>query len=103
MRITLSVTEGPHAGQAFAFDGHDTFLVGRSKRAHFRLPSKDRYFSRIHFLIEVNPPSCCLMDMSSSNGTFLNGRRVTEAIEVREGDEIDVGTTRIVVTSVRAG
>ena len=33
----------------------------------------------------------------------FNGRRVAEAIEVREGDEIDVGTTRIVVTSVRAG
>jgi len=42
-------------------------------------------------------------DLRSRNGTFLNGRRVTEAIEVREGDEIDVGTTRIVVTSVRAG
>jgi pSer/pThr/pTyr-binding forkhead associated (FHA) protein len=44
-----------------------------------------------------------LEDLRSRNGTFLNGRRVTEAIEVREGDEIDVGTTRIVVTSVRAG
>ena len=76
MRITLTVTEGPHKGQAFVFDGHDTFLVGRSKRAHFRLPSKDRYFSRIHFLVEVNPPHCRLMDMSSSNGTYVNGVRI---------------------------
>ncbi len=32
--------------------------VGRSKQAHFQLPAKDRYFSRIHFLVEVNPPHC---------------------------------------------
>ena len=79
MRITLTVIEGPHQGQAFVFDGHDTFLVGRSKRAHFRLPSKDRYFSRIHFLVEVNPPRCRLLDLASHNGTFVNGGRVQSA------------------------
>ena len=92
MRITLTVTEGPHQGQVFAFDGHDTFLVGRSKRAHFRLPSKDRYFSRIHFLVEVNPPHCRLMDMSSSNGTYVNGKRV-ERTDLRDGDLIRAGQT----------
>jgi len=100
MRITLTVTEGPHKGQAFVFDAHDTFLVGRSKRAHFRLPSKDRYFSRIHFLIEVNPPHCRLMDMSSSNGTYVNGRRV-ERGDLRDGDLIKAGHTvlQVAVTS----
>ena len=92
MRITLTVTEGPHQGQVFVFDGHDTFLVGRSKRAHFRLPSKDRYFSRIHFLVEVNPPHCRLMDMSSSNGTYVNGKRV-ERTDLHDGDTIRAGQT----------
>ncbi len=92
MRITLTVSEGPHQGQVFAFDGHDTFLVGRSKRAHFRLPSKDRFFSRIHFLVEVNPPHCRLMDMSSSNGTYVNGERV-ERIDLHDGDVIRAGQT----------
>ena len=55
--ITFCVTAGPHAGQVFSFDQHDTFLVGRSKHAHFCLPEKDPYFSRHHFVIEVNPPS----------------------------------------------
>ena len=92
MRITLTVTEGPHQGQVFVFDGHDTFLVGRSRRAHFRLPSKDRYFSRIHFLVEVNPPHCRLMDMSSSNGTYVNGKRV-ERTDLHDGDAIRAGQT----------
>src|SRR5437588_849416 len=57
MRITLTVTAGPHQGKVFAFEGHDTFLVGRAPAAHFRLPREDRYFSRFHFLVECNAPA----------------------------------------------
>lgn len=92
MRITLTVTEGPHLGQKFTFAGHDTFVVGRSKRAHFRLPAKDKFFSRIHFLVEVNPPQCSLLDMGSRNGTHVNGQRVNR-VELHHGDVIRAGKT----------
>jgi serine/threonine-protein kinase len=92
MRITLTVTAGPHKGQVFTFAGHDTFLVGRSKRAHFRLPMKDKYFSRIHFMVEVNPPKCRLMDMGSTNGTLVNGTAVPTA-DLKNGDRIQAGRT----------
>lgn len=55
-RVRLEVVAGPHQGETFTFNEHDTFLVGRSKKAHFRLPERDEYFSRLHFLVEVNPP-----------------------------------------------
>src|SRR5262245_7543369 len=87
MRITLTVTEGAHKGRAFRFSGHDTFLVGRSKRAHLPLPPTDRFCSRFHFLIEINPPHCRLMDLGSNNGTQVNGQRVQTA-ELHDGDEI---------------
>src|SRR5215468_118963 len=77
MIVTLTVTEGPHRGQVFTFREHDTFIVGRSKDAHFRLPLKDKTFSRFHFMVEVNPPSIRLMDMASTNGTIVNGTKVT--------------------------
>src|SRR5207302_378500 len=93
MRITLTVTAGPHKGRVFTFVGHDTFLVGRSSRAHFRLPVKDRYFSRVHFLIEVNPPECALLDMGSRNGTYVNGARV-DRCNLRDGDRIRAGPAR---------
>ncbi len=92
MRITLKVTSGPHTGREFCFVGHDTFIVGRSKQAHFRLPAKDKYFSRLHFLIEVNPPQCRLMDLGSRNGTFLNGEPVHGA-DIKHGDVIRAGHT----------
>ena len=90
--ITLCVTEGPHVGKAFTFAQHDTFLVGRSKKAHFCLPKKDPYFSRMHFLIEVNPPLCRLVDLKSKSGTLVNGERVA-SINLKDGDEIRGGST----------
>jgi serine/threonine-protein kinase len=99
LRITLTVTAGPHAGQVFRFTGHDCFLVGRSARAHFRLQpgeARDRHVSRLHFLVEVNPPLCRLHDMGSRNGTRVNGRRVTAA-DLHHGDEIRAGHTTLKV------
>jgi serine/threonine-protein kinase len=92
MRITLTVTAGPHKGQVFSFVGHDTFLVGRSRRAHFRLSGEDRYFSRVHFMVEVNPPRCRLMDMASRNHTYVNGTRV-ETADLKDGDRVRAGRT----------
>ncbi len=98
MSVTLSVTAGPHAGKEFAFDRHDTFLVGRSTDAHLQLSYDDPYFSRRHFFVEVNPPRCRVVDLNSRNGIFINGQRV-EAAELKDGDEIKAGHTvfRVVV------
>ena len=92
MDIKLTVTDGPHQGTVFKLSGHDTFLVGRSKHAHLKLPSKDKYFSRIHFMVEVNPPQCRLIDMGSHNGTYVNGQKVAIA-DLRHGDQIRAGRT----------
>jgi serine/threonine-protein kinase len=94
--IVLRVSAGPHAGRSFTFTGHDTFLVGRSSHAHFNLGA-DRYFSRIHFVVEANPPHARLLDMGSHNGTFVNGRRVPEPVLLADGDRIQAGHTVLVV------
>jgi eukaryotic-like serine/threonine-protein kinase len=90
--IALQVTAGPHAGKFFTFAQHDTFLVGRAPQAHFCLPAKDPAFSRLHFLIEVSPPLCRLVDLNSHNGTLVNGQKVS-SIDLHDGDEIRGGTT----------
>ena len=100
--VTLTVTEGPHRGTSFTFQEHDTFIVGRSKDAHFRLPLKDKYFSRFHFMVEVNPPFCRLMDLASTNGTFVNERKVT-TIDLRDGDIIKGGKTVVTVSLGKEG
>ncbi len=92
VKLKLTIVAGPHQGQEFVFAGHDTFLVGRTKDAHFQLSYDDPYFSRRHFLVEVNPPRCRLIDLNSRNGTLLNGSRI-QTVEVADGDEIGAGHT----------
>lgn len=91
MRVTLRVLAGPYTGREFTFDHHDTFLIGRADTAHLYLP-EDRFFSRHHCLLEIAPPRCFLRDLGSTNGTFVNGKRVPEAF-LTSGDRIQGGQT----------
>jgi eukaryotic-like serine/threonine-protein kinase len=96
MKVTLSVTQGPHQGKEFVFEGYDKFLVGRSKEADFKLPQDDPFFSRRHFLIEINPPRCCLLDLGSRNGTYVNGQKIQQ-VELKDGDQIKAGHTVLAI------
>jgi len=98
MRVTLRVLEGPYTGRDFAFDQHDTFLIGRSDAAHLYLP-EDKFFSRHHCLLEIAPPRCFLRDLGSTNGTFVNGQKVSEAF-LQSGDRIQGGQTVLQVEVV---
>jgi serine/threonine-protein kinase len=93
--IHLTVISGPHQGRQFTIDRRETFLLGRSTVAHCSLPD-DEYLSRNHFMIEVNPPVCRLVDLSSHNGTKVNGERV-EVVDLKDGDRIEVGATCLLV------
>jgi serine/threonine-protein kinase len=89
MRVILEVLQGPRKGRCFAFDRHDTFIVGRSRFVHCSMP-EDMALSRDHFMIEINPPQCELRDLGSTNGTFVNNQRV-DRIRLASGDVIAAG------------
>ena len=95
-KITLTVIRGPHFGKAFTFERHESFVVGRGAKAHFRLPKKDPFFSRYHFIVEVNPPHCLLVDLDSTNGTRVNSTLVTRTF-LNHGDEIRAGKSVLLV------
>ena len=94
--LTLTVVGGPFTGQTFHFSAHDVFLVGRSDHARLRVPT-DRYLSRVHFMVEINPPVCRLTDQGSNGGTFVNGVKVQTA-DLCHGDVIRGGQTDLSVS-----
>src|SRR6185437_14621027 len=89
MRVILDVLQGPRKGRSFVFDRHDTFIVGRSRSVHCPMP-EDSALSRDHFLIEIRPPRCEVRDLGSTNGTFVNDRRI-ERVRLSSGDLIAAG------------
>jgi hypothetical protein len=57
----------------------------------------DRTVSRVHCVLERVASRWCVRDLSSRNGTFVNGARILGQQPLRSGDEIRVGTVRFVV------
>jgi serine/threonine-protein kinase len=97
-RAVLRVIAGPHQGVEFEFERHETFLVGRAAGTSLQLID-DPHFSRHHLLLEFNPPRCFLRDLGSSNGTFVNGRKVATCY-LNDGDVISGGQTQILYRRV---
>lgn len=86
-------------GYESTYEGLCPLVIGRAGEADVVLTDSEA--SRRHARLESERGIVYVRDLASSNGTFLNGRRIREAIEVRKGDEIDVGTTRLVVEELR--
>ena len=62
--------------------------IGRSTRS--LVPITDPRVSRRHALIRWQEDSFWLFDLGSSNGSYLNGKRVTTAQRLRNGDLITI-------------
>jgi pSer/pThr/pTyr-binding forkhead associated (FHA) protein len=96
MRVQLEITAGPFAGKRLDVTKGQTVLIGRSDRATFPIPH-DPYLSSRHFLLECNSRECLVRDLNSTNGTWLNSRRIQES-PLLDGDVIVAGTTGMRVT-----
>jgi FHA domain-containing protein len=56
----------------------------------------DRTVSRVHAVLERIASRWCVRDLSSRNGTFVNGERILGDRPLRAGDEIRIGTVRLI-------
>jgi pSer/pThr/pTyr-binding forkhead associated (FHA) protein len=71
------------------------FLIGRGADCDLRL--RAARVSRHHCLLRTQAGGVTLADLGSSNGTFLNGQRVTSQAALRSGDLVQVGDFSFVV------
>jgi Inner membrane component of T3SS, cytoplasmic domain len=78
----------------------DIVKVGKDRNSHLRL--SDEQAARMHAVIEVtSADEITLVDLGNDPGTAVNGARVNKA-QVRPGDEIQIGGTRIVLERAEA-
>ena len=88
------VESGPDGGARFALAGATTerVLVGTSHVCAIRLG--DPHVSRRHAAFELRRGSLHIVDLDSTNGTFVDGVAVTAA-PVHEGQVVRVGETHV--------
>lgn len=89
---TLHVLQGPDKGRTYETPDEPA-LIGRSAE-HIQL--SDDSTSRRHAELRPHNGSWYLVDLNSSNGTFLNGRRIVSPTPIKHGDQIKVGSTLLV-------
>jgi ABC transport system ATP-binding/permease protein len=64
-------------------------VIGRDPRSQF--PLDHPHVSRGHAGLAVDGDLVAIADLGSSNGTFVNGRRLTKSARLQPGDRIDIG------------
>ncbi len=85
----------PKKGDLFQFNLQDKKItLGRSSDND--IPIQDPFASGHHAVIYPSDSRYMIRDNNSKNGTFLNGKRIHRETELRKGDEILIGSTRIV-------
>ena len=72
---------------------HGRLVIGRSRECDIRLT--DPNVSRKHAEVRREGPNFYVVDLDSTNGTEVNGRRVDRA-KVTDGDRIRIGGTDVV-------
>lgn len=95
MRLILEVRSGSNAGQRIVLQQGTSARVGRKSQADFSFPG-NRGMSGLHFSIECTGDACRVRDLDSTNGTWVNGQRVSEG-PLSEGDEITAGEATFAV------
>ncbi len=85
----VMVRSESQAGTRFTVKG--VVVVGRSSEADVHLD--DPYASDFHLRLSLQDGEVTLQDLGSTNGTYVNGRRVTTPVPLSRGDAVQVGKT----------
>ncbi len=90
----------------FVFQGHDqgalfdleegALGLGRDSANHIQI--HDTEVSRKHAEVRYDGNVCLVADLNSSNGTYVNGRRIEGPCTLTSGDRLQVGGTMMLFT-----
>lgn len=71
------------------FDLANELTIGRDDKCHIVLD--DTYVSQMHARIFARGEGYVLEDLGSTNGTYLNRKKVNSPMELQRGDQVKVG------------
>jgi len=95
MIVVLEAVSAPITGRRIEVRAGSILRFGRTTRSDYAI-GEDSYLSSLHFAVECDGVQARVRDMGSSNGTFVNGSRITEQL-VQEGDSLAAGESTFTI------
>ncbi|MCK4765161.1 MAG: zinc-ribbon domain-containing protein [Candidatus Aminicenantes bacterium] len=92
LKISIAVIKGARAGYIYHLE-KPYVLIGRGK---VELIIPDKEISRKHLAIEIRNDKVFLRDLGSTNGTFIDGDKVS-ILEIFDQTEFKVGQTTLML------
>ena len=92
----LTSGEGAELPFTFRILPGNVKTVGRATRADFIVDAP--LVSRLHCRLSASVAELEVVDLESTNGTFVNGERITRAL-LKQGDRLGVGRVEMMVQS----
>lgn len=92
--LRIVVMNGSKAGSRRDLPEGKMHIIGRIGGI---LPLDDKLASRVHAEFTAVNGSWYVNDMCSKNGTFLNGLRVAGQALIRNGDQLQIGKTKVLI------
>jgi pSer/pThr/pTyr-binding forkhead associated (FHA) protein len=86
----VTITQGPDAGKTY--DIERAAILGRLESND--IPVHDKKASREHAKIYRQGQNFAVVDLNSSNGTYVNGEQITKRV-LKTGDEITIGVVHL--------
>ncbi len=87
----LRPTGGPIGADVIALPRSRAFRIGRDASSDLQV--FDPRISRNHAEINRRGNDYIVSDLNSTNGIYINGRRITEPALLRDGDAVEIGNT----------
>jgi pSer/pThr/pTyr-binding forkhead associated (FHA) protein len=82
----------PRASKGTAISVAQEVTFGRAPGCTVSVPD-DTFVSQIHARVFNDQGNIILEDIGSTNGTYVNGTRLTVALALHKGDRIQIGST----------
>lgn len=93
--IMLTAIHGPYKGHKFVFSAKVPIIIGREQESNVSLID-DQFVSRKHGSISYEDGHFVLKDSNSKNGTFIDGKKVSQVV-LEDEDIITIGSTHLKV------
>jgi predicted component of type VI protein secretion system len=90
----LTMRSGPTPGKTFPIEGEE-MLLGRDLANEIAI--SDPEVSRRHARFYMQDENVMVEDLGSTNGSFLNGERISSPQQLRAGDVITLGESIVLV------